>query len=113
MILKHVLKHFSKTEVQEDRELVIQNDKTSNMSLRGAERRGNLFNKLDCFAYARNDDLCAKHIEKHLSSNRLSALTTLKHKLDCFAFARNDGGSFRGRSPKNLMAQEIFRYRSR
>ena len=66
MTLKHVLKHFSKTEVQDDRELVIHNDKTRNMSLRGAERRGNLFNKLDCFAYARNDDLCAEHTVKNL-----------------------------------------------
>ena len=56
MILKHVLKYFNKTEVQYDRELVIHNDKTRNMSLRGAKRRGNLFNKLDCFAFARNDD---------------------------------------------------------
>ena len=78
MRFKSMLKLFSKTEEQEDRELVIHNDKTRNMSLRGAERRGNLFNKLDCFAYARNDDLCAERTEKNLSSNSLSVLTTLK-----------------------------------
>ena len=78
MRFKSMLKLFSKTEEQEDRELVIHNDKTRNMSLRGAERRGNLFNKLDCFAYARNDDLCAEHTVKNLFSYSPIHLFTFK-----------------------------------
>ena len=133
MTLKHVLKYFSKTEVQEDKthpcppleregalgalnnaehyplplrereELLSEQSELSN-SGEGCKdlpspvvfatqspkcRKTRHFDKMlkqvqhDNFSYA-------KHTEKNLSSNRLTILTTLKHKLDCFAYARND-----------------------
>ena len=79
MTLKHVLKHFSKTEVQEDKTHPTYLSQTILNRLFGRvlEREG-------------VNVSCAEHIVKNLSSNRLTILTTLKHKLDCFAYARND-----------------------
>ena len=80
MTLKHVLKLFSKTEVQEDKTHPCHLSQTILNRLFGRvlERKG-------------VNILCAKHTEKNLSSNRPIVLTTLKNKLNCFAFARNDG----------------------
>ena len=112
MTLKHVLRHFSKTNsedllfprpLREREELLSEQSELSN-SGEGCKdlpspvafatqspkcRKTRHFDKM--LKQVQHDNFsCAEHIEKDLSSNRLTILTTLKHKLDCFAYARND-----------------------
>ena len=79
MTLKHVLKHFSKTEVQEDKTHPNHLSQTILNRLFGRvlEREGVSIS-------------CAEHTEKNLFTYLHIHLLTLKNKLDCFAYAHND-----------------------
>ena len=73
-----MLKIFSKIDVQEEKTHPCPPLKREGVNVSCAEHTvrdllsnrltilTTLKHKLDCFAYARNDDLCAEHTEKHL-----------------------------------------------
>ena len=100
MTLKHVLKHFNKTELQDDErfslapmrereELLCERSELSN-SGEGCKDLPSPDVMRHPLPREGNKVSCAKHTVKNLFSYSPIHLFTLKHKLDCFAYARND-----------------------